>query len=220
MPNYERQVDLQPIEPYPGSFPSQSLRISKTAWHISSDQIAGTRHRPSSILYDQHGQVPPEQRREALESLFIILWAMPRVAAVRATLPWTTRVADAPWSGPHKLLRESTEEWGWFSLRNYEIIADQTYSDTAGSGGGLIELAIARRLTDKDEDSFTRSNAASPTGVRFFVCPRSAVCATAISPATTNEETAVVESANDVQSTCTPSGSTHPVAAPSQNCSE
>lgn len=131
---------------------AQYDRVLNVLDHISSDQVAQARHRLGLIIFDQGGRVPHEQRQEAVEDLFVVLWAMRRIAAVRTSLPWFTRAIDAPWSGPHILLKESTKDWVGFWMENYPNIAAETRSDTAGSDGGLIELAEAWKTSRPERE--------------------------------------------------------------------
>ncbi|WP_454194965.1 hypothetical protein [Nocardia sp. Marseille-Q1738] len=136
---------------------AQYERVLNVVDYISSDRVAEARHQLGSVIYDRGGIVTSRQRRETLENLFVVLWAARRVAVVRETLPRIAR-NNSPWSGPHRLLRKSTEDWVKFWVRYYEVVANETGADTAGSDRGLIELAIAWGLTDRSEAEFVASN--------------------------------------------------------------
>lgn len=136
---------------------SQYERVLSVIDHIATDRVAEARHQLGSVIHGQDGRVSPDQVHTTVENLFIVLWAMRRIWAVRETLPRIAR-NNRPWSGPHRLLRNSTEDWVKYWIGHYERVAKETAADTEGSDRGLIELAIAWGFTCDTPEDFARRN--------------------------------------------------------------
>jgi len=114
---------------------AQYERVLNVINHLDSDRVAEARHQLGLIIHQ--GSSRTDVDPASIQHLFVVLWAINRIDAVRGTLP------PIRWfwpSGPHRLLRDSTEQWVRYWGENHAAIANLTSADTSGSDAGLNSL--------------------------------------------------------------------------------
>lgn len=96
---------------------------------------------------------PAGNAQDRTRDLFTILWAFARINAVRRTLPAQNIFRRVWLTGPHDILKRTTQPFVTYWWTHLETAWDGLAADIAGSDSGLRELATAWAVTGPDTSS-------------------------------------------------------------------
>lgn len=117
---------------------AQYDRVLNVVDFIGSDAVANARHELGTIIEApaRHQALTADQQSIRTKDLFIILWAIGRIEAVRQTL---SSRPERLVGGPHKLLRASTEKW----VEYWSGHLDESFLKELGLAEGSIKDSAA-----------------------------------------------------------------------------
>lgn len=127
---------------------AQYERVLSVIEHVSSDQVAEARDIWGAYIHSGRSQPRgDDERREIIRRLFVILWALNRIDAVRQTLPAYRWKPLVKLCGPHRLLVAGTRPWVEYCVAHVDEVSEQVGADIEGSDEGMRNLQRAWKIT-------------------------------------------------------------------------